>query len=73
MTPLHLAAECGRIRILYYFVEQRADINIQDDNGVSICDHTYSVYILRPGSGLFVFHEYFNVVHTHISVSTITC
>ena len=41
MTPLHLAAESGRIKILKHFVEQGADINIQDDNGVIICDHTY--------------------------------
>ena len=36
MTPLHLAAETGRIKIIKYLVEQGADINIQDDNGVSI-------------------------------------
>ena len=41
MTPLHLAAESGRIKILGCFIEQRAYINIQDDNGVIICDHTY--------------------------------
>ena len=41
MTPLHLAAESGRVKILGYLVDQGADINIQDDNGVIICDHTY--------------------------------
>ena len=41
MIPLHLAAESGRIKILGYFIEQGADINIQDDNGVIIYDmHT---------------------------------
>ena len=34
MTPLHFAAESGRIKILNYLVEQGAPINIQDDNGV---------------------------------------
>ena len=38
MTPLHLAAKTGHIKVLGYLVEQRADINIQADNGVIICD-----------------------------------
>ena len=40
MTPLHLGAKIARIKILSYLVEQGADINIQDDDGVIICDHT---------------------------------
>ena len=43
MTPLHLAAETARIKMLGYLVEQGAGINIQDDDGVIICDHTYGV------------------------------
>ena len=39
MTPLHLAAESGRVKIVNYLVEQGADINIQDDIGVNLC-HT---------------------------------
>ena len=36
MTPLHVAAERGeRIRIVNYLVDQGADINIKDNNGVS--------------------------------------
>ena len=34
MTPLHLAAESGRVKIVEYLYDQEADINIQDDNGV---------------------------------------
>ena len=34
LTSLHLAAESGRIKILKYLVDKRADINHQDDNGV---------------------------------------
>ena len=41
MTPLHLAAEGARIKVLDYLVKQGADINIQDHNGVIICDRTY--------------------------------
>ena len=41
MTPLHLAAKSGHIKLLNYLVEQGADTNIQDDNGVSICDHIF--------------------------------
>ena len=37
VTPLHLAAESDRIKMVNYLVEQEADINIQDDNGVIIC------------------------------------
>ena len=38
MTPLHSAAKIGHIKVLAYLVEQGADINIQADNGVIICD-----------------------------------
>ena len=34
MTPLHLAAESGRIKVLKYLIDQGTDINLQDDNGV---------------------------------------
>ena len=40
MTPLHLAAESGHIKIVNYLVDKGADINIQDDNGVIIGDYT---------------------------------
>ena len=36
MTPLHLAVEGGRIEMVECFLEQQADINLQDDNEV-IC------------------------------------
>ena len=36
MTPLHVAAQKGdRISIVKYLVDQKADINIEDNNGVS--------------------------------------
>ena len=34
MTPFHLAAESGRIKVVDYFLDQGADINTQDDEGV---------------------------------------
>ena len=40
MTPLHVAAARGLVKIVEYLVEQEADINIQDHKGVSICDYT---------------------------------
>ena len=41
MTPLHLAAERARVKVIEYLVGKKADIvNIQDRNGVNIimCD-----------------------------------
>ena len=35
-TPIHLAAESGCIKVVKYLVNQGADINIQDENGVII-------------------------------------
>ena len=34
MTPLHLAAEGACIKIVEYLIDQEANTNIQDDNGV---------------------------------------
>ena len=50
MTPLRLAAESDRIKMVNYLVEQGADINTQDDNGVMIFGHTMSLSFLFPGS-----------------------
>ena len=37
MTPLHLAAERARVKVMEYLVGREADIiNIQDLNGVNI-------------------------------------
>ena len=36
MTPLHLAAESNRIKMLECLLDQGADINIQDDNEVTL-------------------------------------
>ena len=47
MTPLHLAAESGRIKVVKYLVERGADINIQDENGVIIYDRTYMPVLLK--------------------------
>ena len=34
MTPFHLAAESGRIKVVDYLFDQGADINTQDNDGV---------------------------------------
>ena len=40
MSTLHLAAESGRIEMVNCLLDQGADINIQDDNSVSLlADH----------------------------------
>ena len=41
MTPLHLAVESNRIRMVKCFFDQGADINLQDDNEVIL--HTNAV------------------------------
>ena len=38
MTPLHVAAERGYVKIVDYLVGKGADIGIKDENGVIICD-----------------------------------
>ena len=38
MTPLHMAAERGYVKIVDYLIGKGADIGIQDKNGVIICD-----------------------------------
>ena len=38
MTPLHVAAERGYVKIVDYLLGKGADIGIQDKNGVTICD-----------------------------------
>ena len=35
MTPLHVAAEEGRYKIMGYLVSKGADINVKDNKGVS--------------------------------------
>ena len=36
MTPLHLAAESGRVKVVNYLCDKGADTNIQDDDGVNL-------------------------------------
>ena len=36
MTPLHLAAESGHIKIVNYLCDEGADINVQDIDGVNL-------------------------------------
>ena len=38
MTSLHVAAEKAHIQIVEYLIYQKANINIQDPNGVNLCD-----------------------------------
>ena len=36
MTPLHLAAKSGRVKVVKYLCDERADINSQDNDGVNL-------------------------------------
>lgn len=40
MAPLHMAAERGRYEVVGYLASKGADKNIQDEEGVGICDPT---------------------------------
>ena len=44
MTPLHLAAKSGHVKVLNYLVGKGADIDIQDDKGVIICNTNEFTY-----------------------------
>ena len=46
MTPLHVAAQHGHVKIVEYFVKQGADVNFQDHNGVFSRAHD-DVILLR--------------------------
>ena len=37
MTPLHIAAERGFVKIVDYLIDKGADVDIRDKNGVIIC------------------------------------
>ena len=45
MTPIHIAAERGFVKIVDYLVGKGADINIQDANGVIIVPITKYAYL----------------------------
>ena len=52
MTPLHVATQRGdRISIVNYLVDEGADINIKDNNGVSkmVIGYIYVTIILTVG------------------------
>ena len=46
MTPLHMAAEKGHLKIVEYLADQEVDINIQDHYGVGICDYSNDRLVL---------------------------
>ena len=55
MTPLHLAAESNRIKMIECLLDQGADINIQDDNEVTL--HTNAVdYFELTGRCCIIIH-----------------
>ena len=71
MTPLHVAAERGgRFKILKYLADNEADVNIQDDDGVSVWDYiAVSLLVLRIWLALFP-GTWENEVFDHLVVLT---
>ena len=47
MTPLHLAVESNRIRMMEYLLDHGADINIQDDNEVILHTNAADYFVLN--------------------------
>ena len=46
MTPLHVAAERGFVKIVDYLVSRGADIDIKDKKGVTVCS-TNKIHIFE--------------------------
>lgn len=46
MTPLHVAAEGARDRVVKHLLDHKADINVKDNNGVSTCGHANDNLVL---------------------------
>ena len=40
LTPLHMAAKSDRYKTVKYLVDEGANINTRDSDGVSICGYT---------------------------------
>ena len=47
MTPLHVAAERGYVKIVDYLADKGADINIQDKKGVIMQEYSNDSAVLR--------------------------
>ena len=52
MTPLHLAAESNLVKMVECLLDQRADINLQDDNDVIL--HTNEVDYFELADRCFI-------------------
>ena len=46
MTPLHMAVESNRIKMVECFLDHQADINLQDDNEVILHTNTVDYFEL---------------------------
>ena len=40
MTPLHVAAEGARIKVVKILLDHEADVNMKDGKGVNLFDYT---------------------------------
>ena len=64
MTPLHLAVESDRIKMVEYFLDQQADINLQDDNEVIL--HTNAVDYLELAGKCCTDHSFTQLFENRI-------
>ena len=46
MTPLHLAAKGGYSKVVNYLLDQGADVNIKDHNGVNYFNNSNLVLLM---------------------------
>ena len=49
MTPLHTAMEKDNVEIVKFLLDKGADLNIPNDDGVTIIAHARAAYLKRPG------------------------
>ena len=66
MTPLHLAVESNHIKMVECFLDQGADINVQDDNEVIL--HTNAVEYFEL-AGRCSTHCSFSLLFEHMILS----
>ena len=62
MTPLHLAVESGRIKMVKCLLDQEANINLQDDNQVILRTNAVNYFEL---AGRCCTHCSFSLLFKH--------
>ena len=58
MTPLHLAVESNRIKMVECFLDKEAHINLQDDNEVILHTNAVDYFQLAGRCNVLTFNRY---------------